>query len=43
MSMFDNNEKDTLYEAISDFLQNHSVSELLKVVTIAIEYEKDED
>ena len=41
MSMFDNKEKDELYDEIINFLDNHPVSELLHIVTVAVREEKE--
>ena len=37
MSMFDNNDKDYLYDNIVEFLREHKVSELMHIVEVAIE------
>ena len=37
MSMYGNNEKDDMYYELKEFLKKHTVSELLKIVTDAIE------
>lgn len=46
MSMYDDHEKDELFDLIEEFLKHNSVYELLKVVTDAVEsyeYLKSED
>ena len=46
MSMYDDYEKDELFDLIKDFLKHHPVYELLKIVTDAVdsyEYLKSED
>lgn len=42
MSMYDNNDKDTLYYYLAEFLKEHTVSELLNVVADAVRYEQEE-
>ena len=42
MSMYGNGEKDIVYSYIAEFLKNHTVSELLTIVTDAVEYEKED-
>lgn len=37
MSMYDDYEKDELYRYIEQFLENHTIAELLYIVTKAIE------
>ena len=37
MSMYDNHEKDELFELIKEFLEGHPVHELLKIVKDAVE------
>ena len=37
MSMYDNHEKDELFDLISEFLKHHPVYELLKIVKDAVE------
>ena len=41
MSMYGNDDKDTIYYYIAEFLKEHKVSELLAIVTNAVEYEKE--
>ena len=41
MSMYDNNEKDSVYYELKEFLKEHSISELMKIVADAI-YAKEE-
>lgn len=41
MSMYDNDDKDTLYYYIAEFLKEHEVSELLDMVATAVRYEKE--
>ena len=36
MSWFDNAAKDILLEDVGDFLENHSIAELMEVITQAI-------
>lgn len=42
MSMYDNEDKDTLYYYLAEFLKEHKVSELLEVVAAAVRYEQEE-
>ena len=37
MSMYDNHEKDELFDLINEFLKHHPVYELLKIVKDAVE------
>ena len=37
MSMYDNYEKDELFDLITEFLKHHPVHELLKIVKDAVE------
>lgn len=37
MSYFDNRPKDYLLEDVKKFLENHSITELMEVITYAIE------
>lgn len=37
MSMYDDSEKDDIYYSIEQFLENHTIAELLKIVARAIE------
>ena len=37
MSMFDNNDKDALYDCIVDFLKTHKISELMHIIEVATE------
>ena len=37
MSMYDNHEEDELFYLIKEFLKNHPVHELLKIVKDAVE------
>lgn len=43
MSMFDNQEKDDFYGAIEEFLKNHSIYELMDIITTAIKYHENEE
>ena len=43
MSMFANQEKDDLYDAIKEFLNNHSIFELMFIITIAIRNHENEE
>lgn len=43
MSMFDNQEKDDFYDAIEEFLENHSIYELMYIITTAIEYHENRE
>ena len=42
MSMYDNQEKDDLYYYLTEFLKEHSISELLDMIATAIRYEKED-
>lgn len=42
MSMYDNDLKDTVYYYMSEFLKEHTISELLQIVTDVIMYEKED-
>ncbi len=42
MSMYDNDDKDTLYYYLAEFLKTHTVSEMLEIVAAAVRYEKEE-
>ena len=42
MSMYDNCEKDDLYREVETFLENHPISELLEIVTDAVEGKEQE-
>ena len=37
MSMYDNHEKDELFDLINEFLKHHPIHELLKIVKDAVE------
>lgn len=37
MSWFDNTEKDNLLDEVTRFLENHSIAELMEVITQAID------
>lgn len=41
MSMYDNDDKDALYYYLAEFLKEHTVSELLIIVSDAVKYEKE--
>lgn len=43
MSMYDNNDKDIVYYEIEQFLESHSVAELLDIVADAVRYSQDGD
>ena len=43
MSMFDNREKDDLFDEASRFLETHSISTLLYIIYTAIRYKLGED
>ena len=43
MSYFGNQEKDDLVDAISEFLENHTVSTLLEVIAYAVYCNENED
>lgn len=38
-----NEEKNSLYDDIKDFLERHPISELLQIVSDTIRYEKEDD
>lgn len=42
MSMYDNGDKDELNYYVEKFLENHSIAELLYIVTKAIELKEEE-
>lgn len=42
MSMYDNEDKDTLYYYMAEFLKEHKVSELLDMVTSVVRCEQEE-
>lgn len=42
MSMYDNEDKDTLYYYMAEFLKEHKVSELLDMVASVVRYEREE-
>lgn len=42
MSMYDNYQKDDVYYYMSEFLKEHTISELLQIVTDVIMYEKED-
>ena len=42
MSMYGNNQKDDIYYYMSEFLKEYTISELLKIVTDVIMYEKED-
>ena len=37
MSMFENFEKDSLYNDLSEFLENHNTSELLEIIALVLQ------
>lgn len=41
MSMYDNEDKDTLYYYMAEFLKEHKVSELLDIVVAVVRYEQE--
>lgn len=43
MSMYDDESKDTLYYYMTEFLEEHKVSELLDMVATVVRYEKEEE
>lgn len=42
MSMYDNEDKDTLYYYMAEFLKEYKVSELLDMVTTVVKREQEE-
>ena len=42
MSMYDNSQKDIVYYYMAEFLKEYTVSDLLKIVTDVIMYEKED-
>ena len=42
MSMYDNEEQDTLYYYMAEFLEEHEVSELLDMVATVVRHEKED-
>lgn len=40
MSIFDNEEKDKLYDDIEAFLNNHTISEFMEIVSVAVSHKE---
>ena len=41
MSIFDNNDKDAMYEEIIEFLQNHTLYELFYIISAVLKHNQD--